>query len=83
MSFTQDVKIIYFDFPEEDTHEDGELDDLNAEADIPLEDLLRKFHPELFDGKTETNPDEDGDKATDDKNSSEKLSLDESGRGKR
>ena len=56
---------------------------MNAEADIPLEDLLRKFHPELFDGKTETNPDEDGDKATDDKNSSEKLSLDESGRGKR
>ena len=42
---------------DEDTHEDGELDDLNAEADIPLEDLLKKFHPELFDGKedTETN----------------------------
>ena len=36
---------------DEDTHEDGELDDLNAEADIPLEDLLKKFHPELFDGQ--------------------------------
>ena len=34
---------------DEDTHEDGEIDDLNAEADIPLEDLLKKFHPELFD----------------------------------
>ena len=34
---------------EDDTQEDGELDDLNADADIPIEDLLRKFHPELFD----------------------------------
>ena len=25
------------------------MDDLNADADIPIEDLLRKFHPELFD----------------------------------
>ena len=36
---------------DEDTHEAGELDELNADADIPIEDLLRKFHPELFDGK--------------------------------
>ena len=45
---------------EEDTHEDGELDDLNAEADIPLEDLLKKFHPELFEGENNAdNPDDD------------------------
>ena len=45
---------------DEDTHEDGELDELNADADIPIEELLRKFHPELFDGK-ENNDGEDGD----------------------
>ena len=44
---------------DEDTHEDGELDELNADADIPIEELLRKFHPELFDGK-ENNDGEDG-----------------------
>ena len=35
---------------DEDTHEEGEIDDLNAEADIPIEELLKKFHPELYDG---------------------------------
>ncbi len=33
---------------DEDRHEEGEIDDLEAEADIPLEELLKKFHPELF-----------------------------------
>merc|ERR1711923_421322 len=44
---------------DEDTQEDGELDDLNAEADIPLEDLLKKFHPELFDGQEASEPSKD------------------------
>ena len=39
--------------PEErdEVEEEFEIDDLNAEADIPLEDLLKKFHPELFDNQ--------------------------------
>jgi hypothetical protein len=36
---------------DEDAQEDGEIDMLNADADIPIEDLLKKFHPELFEGK--------------------------------
>ena len=33
---------------EDDNHEDDELDMLNAEADIPVEELLRLDHPELY-----------------------------------
>ena len=36
---------------DEDTHEEGEIDDLNAEADIPIEELLKKFHPELYENE--------------------------------
>ncbi len=36
---------------EEDGHDEGEIDELNQEAEIPLEELLRKFHPELYDGE--------------------------------
>ena len=50
---------------DEDTQEDGELDDLNAEADIPLEDLLKKFHPELFDGQEASEPAQDQPEQTD------------------
>ena len=70
---------------DEDTQEDGELDDLNADADIPIEDLLRKFHPELFDGKeTETN----GTKSTEKETSAiqsedEAMPSTSTGRGKR
>ena len=45
---------------EDDTQEDGELDDLNADADIPIEDLLRKFHPELFDANNTPTKKENG-----------------------
>ena len=67
---------------EEDTHEDGEIDDLNAEADIPVEDLLRKFHPELFDGKDNEAPvDDEASSVKSDKSS--KSKPEETGRGKR
>ena len=31
---------------------------MNADADIPIEELLRKFHPELFNGKENNDPDQ-------------------------
>lgn len=42
---------------DDDQREDDELDDLNREADIPVEDLLKKFHPELFADKEEEKSD--------------------------
>jgi hypothetical protein len=33
---------------EEDDHEDDELDLLKAESDIPVEELLRLYHPGNF-----------------------------------
>jgi hypothetical protein len=33
---------------EDDGHEEGELDMLKQEANISVEELLRKFHPELY-----------------------------------
>ena len=67
---------------DEDTHEDGELDDLNAEADIPVEELLRKFHPELFDGKEDA--DESNQEGEKEKSTTEKVEeVTETGRGKR
>lgn len=38
---------------EDDQKEDGEIDELKDQADIPIEELLKKFHPEYFDGSEE------------------------------
>ena len=40
---------------EEDTHEDGEIDELNDEAEIPIEELLKRYHPELMDNADQEN----------------------------
>jgi len=36
---------------DEDRHEDGELDELQRDAEEPIEELLRRVHPELFEGE--------------------------------
>ena len=33
---------------EDDKNEEGEIDMLNEEADIPVEELIKKFHPEMY-----------------------------------
>lgn len=44
----------------DDKEEEGELDMLNEEADIPVEELLKKFHPELYEKmQTEAKDDEE------------------------
>ena len=47
---------------DEDVREEGEIDMLNEEADIPVEELLRKFHPELYDNKDQGNEVEQSEK---------------------
>ncbi len=38
---------------EEDAHDDKEVDMLEKEAEIPVEELLRKFHPEYYEKEEE------------------------------
>ena len=41
---------------EEDDHEDNELDLLKEESEIPVEDLLRLYHPELYGSPQKAEP---------------------------
>ncbi len=48
---------------EEDRQSEGELDELEQEAEVPLDELLRKFHPELYkDQEEEDKEDEKSEK---------------------
>ena len=71
---------------EEDTHEDGEIDELNDEAEIPIEELLKRYHPELMDNADQENvTNENVTKENDEKivNSDEPLPSTSSGIGQR
>ena len=41
---------------EEDDHEDDELDLLKEESEIPVEELLRLYHPELYGSPQKAEP---------------------------
>lgn len=62
----------------EDQEDEGEVDMLNEEADIPLEDLLRKFHPELYENQSkESSKTEEEEQPDDHRNGVEQVQGDD------
>ncbi len=55
---------------EEDRQSEGELDELEQEAEVPLDVLLRKFHPELY-------KDQEEEEKSDEKSSKEEGAKEE------
>ena len=55
---------------EEDRQSEGELEELEQEAEVPLDELLRKFHPELY-------KDQEEEEKSDEKSSKEEGAKEE------